>query len=266
MPLPSAYPLRLAPIIVVNSMCINVLSGLTDKELCHHDPLYYNVIESTDPYYTINEHDMISNFQEYICIPSSSNEFRSDVRKVRAERPFSPNLLESCRKEMKKRGLKLFDGYQNVDCAINNPTRTSSGLGNQRYGLCASQSNRLKSPPTPCKGRSMQTGHNRFVQTTAEVRNYYLEAKSVIPDEVVRNDQSSFSIVIDEDYKNSALQDSTLHMNSEHSKQLVTTKNDGFDKKRLTQSEVRNSSANCQGASSSIHYEDALSVYEVYVL
>ena len=100
MPLPSAYPLRLAPIIVVNSMCINVLSGLTDKELCHHDPLYYNVIESTDPNYTINEHDMISNFQEYICIPSSRKNFWPDVTTVPTERPFSPNLLE-------KKGLEI---------------------------------------------------------------------------------------------------------------------------------------------------------------
>ena len=245
-------------------MCINFLSGSTDKELRHHDPLYYNVIESTDPYYTINEHDMISNFQQNISIPSSSNEFWSDVRKVRAERPFSPNLLESCRKEMKKRGLKLFDGYQNGHCAINNTTRTSSGLGNQRYGLCASQSNILKSPPTPCKGRSFHAGHHRFVQTTAEVHDYYLEAKSVAPNGVVRKDQNSFSIAKDKDYKNNALQDSTLHINSAHSE--ITTKNGGFDKKRLPRSEVSNNSANCHGASASIHYEDALSVYEVYVL
>ena len=265
MPLPTVYPLRRVALrIVSNCMCINLLSGSTDKELCHHDPLYYNVIESTDPYYTINEHDMISDFQQNICIPSSSEEFWSGVAKVPAERPFSPNLLESCRKEMEKRGLKLFDGYQNVDCAINNTTRTSSGLGNQTRGLCASRSYMLKSPPTPCKGRSFEAGHHRFVQTTAEVHNYYLEAKSVIPSEVVRNDQSSFPIAKDEDYKNSALQDSTLYMNSEHSE--ITTKNGGFDKKQLPQSEVSNSSANCHGASASIHYEDALSVYEVYIL
>ena len=245
-------------------MCINFLSGSTDKELCHHDTIYYNTIESTDPYYTINEHDMISNFQENICIPSSINEFWSDVTTVPTGRPFSPNLLESCRQEMEKKGLKLFDGYQNGDCAIDNTTGMSSELGNQTHGLCASRSNKLNSPPTPCNGRSFQTGHHRYLQTTAEVHNYYLEAKSVAPNGVVRNDQNSFSIAKDKDYKNNALQDSTLHINSAHSE--ITTKNGGFDKTRLPRSEVSNNSANCHGASASIHYEDALSVYEVYVL
>ena len=162
-------------------MCINFLSGSTDKELCHHDPLYYNTIKSTDPYYTINEHYMISNyFQENISIPSSSSEFWPDVTKVPPQRLFSPNLLESCRQEKEKKGLKLFNGYQNVECANNNATRASSGLRNQSHGLCASRNNRLKSPPTPCKGHSFQTEHHRFVQTTAEVQDYYLEAKSVI--------------------------------------------------------------------------------------
>ena len=160
--------------------------------------------------------------------------------------------------------MKLFDGYQNVDCVINNTIGTSSGLGNQRYGLCASQSNILKSPPTPCKGRSFHAGHHRFVQTTAEVHDYYLEAKSVAPNGVVRNDQNSFSIAKDKDCKNNTLEDSTLHINSEHSE--ITTKKGGLDKKRLPPSEVSNNSANCHGASASIHYEDALSVYEVYVL
>ena len=163
-----------------------------------------------------------------------------------------------------KKGLKLLDGYQNVDCSINNTTKTSSGLGNQSHGLCASRRNILKSPPTPCEGRSFHAGHHRFVQTTAEVHDYYLEAKSVAPNGVVRNDQNSFSIAKDKDYKNNTLQDSTLHINSEHSE--ITTKKGGLDKKRLPPSEVGNNSANCHGASASIHYEDALSVYEVYVL
>ena len=135
-------------------MCINFLSGSTDKELCHHDPLYYNTIKSTDPYYTINEQDMMSKFPENIGIPSSSSEFWSDITKVPTERPFLPNLLESCCQEMEKKGFKLFDGYQNVDIT----TKTSSGLGSQSHGLCASRSNILKSPPTPCKGRSFHTG------------------------------------------------------------------------------------------------------------
>ena len=244
-------------------MCINFLSGSTDKELCHHDPLYYNTIKSTDPYYTINERDMMSNFPKNICIPSSSNVFWSDVTEVPTERPFSPNLLESCRQEMGKKGFKLFDGYQNVD----NTTKMSSGLGSQSHGQCASQSNTLKSPPTPCKGRSFYAGHHRFVQTTAEVHDYYLEAKSVIPNSVVKSDHINFSTEKDNNHaKTDVLHDSTLHMNSEHSKQLVTTKNGGFDDQRLPQSEVSNDSANCHGASASIHYEDALSIYEVYVL
>ena len=55
-------------------------------------------------------------------------------------------------------------------------------------------------------------------------------------------------------------------MNSEQSEQLVTSKNGSLDTKRLPASEESNNSANYHGASASIHYEDALSVYEVYVL
>ena len=63
---------------------------------------------------------------------------------------------------------------------------------------CVSRSIIPKSPPTPCKGRSFQAGHHRFVPTTAEVHNsYYLEVKSVIPDSVVRNDHNNFSIAKD---------------------------------------------------------------------
>ena len=102
---------------------------------------------------------------------------------------------------LEKKGLKLFNSYQNAECAINNTTKTSSGLRNQSHGLCASQSNILNSPPTPCKGHSFQTGHHRFVQTTAEVNNLYFEAKSVIPNGVVKNDHKNFSMEKDKDCK-----------------------------------------------------------------
>ena len=107
MPLPTVYPLRRA-LIFSNNMCINFLSGSTDKELCHHDTIYFNTIESTDPYYTINEQDMMSNFPKNSGIPSSSSEFWSDITKVPTERPFSPNLLESCCQEMEKKIMNIY--------------------------------------------------------------------------------------------------------------------------------------------------------------
>ena len=78
----------------------------------------YEVINLAKPeskYCTINECDMMTNFNQKIRTPTSDKDY--EVKKS-PKRPRSPNLMESCNREMDKKGLRFFDGYKNVEPLI----------------------------------------------------------------------------------------------------------------------------------------------------
>ena len=82
----------------------------------------YEVINSAKPdseYCNINECDMMTNFKQNIRTPTSDKDY--EVKKS-PKRPRSPNLMESCYREMEKKGLRFFDGYKNVEPVITKKT------------------------------------------------------------------------------------------------------------------------------------------------
>ena len=185
---------------------------------------------------------MMTNFQQNISLPTSGEDFRLDFGVRRSPwRPTSPNLLDSCCKELERKGLKFFDNYKYADAAIYNKTHMP------------------RSPPTQCRGFFTHTRHhNSELTTSAEMHEYYLKPK---PD---------FSR---HTYVNISREQIDLHCNKKDD-------GEANDNCRATMdgsvsegdNQVAKSDSRQQempplpSVQDEIQYEDALSIYEVYTL
>ena len=185
---------------------------------------------------------MMTNFQQNISSSTSDQDswLDFDVRRSPCH-PRSPNLLDSCCKELERKGLTFFDSYKYVDAAICNKTHVS------------------RSPPTPCRGSFTHTRpHNSELTTSAEVHEYYLEPK---PD---------FSR---HTYVNISREQIDLHCNKNDDVEAndncqVTM--DGFESEGDNQVAKSDNRQTERPPLPSVHdkiqYEDAQSIYEVYTL
>ena len=225
-----------------------------------NDTLDYEGIDPTNPYSssdycTIDESNMIRNFQQDICSASSDKDSWSDGALAKfPQRPASPNLLESCYQEMEKKGLRFFGVNQNVEQAINkcSKTRMDPLSVNQCCWSATNKSFLWGSPPTPCKHSSRAKLPGREV-TAAELYNHCLHEKPDNENTSVRRD-----LINVHTYENVDCQaNDILH---------PANKNVDDPKARCDKGQFVTPSLPPPDKELSIQYEDALSVYEVYIL
>ena len=204
---------------------------------------------------------MIKIFEQDIRFPSPDKDTWSD-NAVLPQRPMSPNFLESCSKELENSGLRLFDSYKYVEPATTDKTCMPRPQlsGNQHSGL--STNKRPPTTPIPCRGFFTHTRHhNSELTTSAEVHEYYLEPK---PD---------FSR---HTYVNISREQIDLHCNKKddgeanHNCQATMASFESEGDNHIAQSDNRKPerppSPSVHDAPPQKQYEDALSVYDVYIL
>ena len=235
--------------------------------------LDYDAIESTDPYsdyHTIDESKMIRNFnQNSVCLPSPSDDCWSGDALTTAlpQRPSSPNLLESCYQEMEKKGLTFFNRSQNDEQSVTNRTRMAIQSGYQKFGSAraTNKGSSPQSPPSPCRNFSQLRQHISEI-TSAEIHDYYLEPKSSTPNTFIERDLNPSGTSNEEHDDGEVMDDLRTNANGDYrgdDKKLSNTENSGS----VTLQDVANGpSVGNVSASIGLQYEDALSVYDVYIL
>ena len=185
---------------------------------------------------------MMTNFQQNVSLPTSGEDSWLDFDVRRSPwRPRSPNLLDSCCKELERKGLKFFGSYKYVDAGIYNKTHMP------------------RSPPTACRDFFTHTRHhNSELTTSAEVHEYYLEPK---PDfsrhtyvNISREQIDLHCNKKDDGEANDNCQATMDGSVSEGDNQVA--KSDSRQPERPPLPSVQDE----------IQYEDALSIYEVYTL
>ena len=208
----------------------------------------YDVIEPSDPYQlysTINECDMMRNFHQYMHLSSPESDTWSEDTLMR---PSSPSLLQSCIQEMEKKGLGLFPHYQNFPVVSDNPKAPSSRKS--IYESATNTDNLPESPPIPCGGQ---------FTTIAEVHNIYLEEKPGLDNCFTERGKYQSKEDSDNDQGNSKTHAVNLDTAIDKSKPVANQEIAVSDKEQSTPS-----TEDFNG--SPIQYEDALSIYEVYIL
>ena len=174
---------------------------------------------------------MMTNFQQNVSLPTSGEDSWLDFDVRRSPwRPRSPNLLDSCCKELERKGLTFFGSYKYVDAAIYNKNHMP------------------RSPPTPCRGFFTHTRHlNSELTTSAEVHEYYLQPKPDFSRHTYVNKE-------DDGVANDNCQVTMDSFESEGDNQVA--KSDNRQPERPPSPSVHYE----------IQYEDAQSIYEVYTL
>lgn len=203
-----------------------------------------DAIDLADPYQlysTIDECDMMSNF--HLSSPGKSTRSR-DILK----RPPSLSLLQSCCHEMDKKGLGLFHNYQNIQTLSDKAQKPqASSLEKWNHNSATNKNHLLQHPPIPCGGK--------FI-TSAEIHNCYLEAK---PDSASSSKERDNSEDLDNVQGNSKTHAVSLGAGLKGGKPSTDKEAAGSDKEQSTSSPDDYNSP-------PIQYEDALSIYEVYIL
>ena len=157
--------------------------------------------------------------------------------------PRSPKLLEACYKELEKKGLRFFDSFKIVEPAITNKARI------------------LQHPPTPCSNLSFHTRHHSSELTTVEVHECYLDPKPDTSHTYVNigREQTDFR----HNEKNDCEANDNLHA-------IIIDNSESEGDKREAQSYHGQpeslSIPSVHEVSPPIQYEDAESVWEVYIL
>ena len=230
---------------------MHLLEYESQEDKYGHHSVNYEVIKSEDPYQlysTINECDMMSNFYQNICLSSpESDTWSEDTLK----RPSSPSLLQSCYQEMEKKGLGVFQHHQQNFPASSVKTKISlSNIENWNHGRANSKSKMSESPPIPCSGQ---------FTTSAEVHNIYLEEKPGLDNCFTERGKYQSKEDSDNDQGNSKTHAVNLDTAIDKSKPVANQEIAVSDKEQSTPS-----TEDFNG--SPIQYEDALSIYEVYIL
>ena len=208
----------------------------------------YDVIEPSDPYQlysTINECDMMRNFHQYMHLSSPEGDTWSEDTLMQ---PSSPTLLQSCIIEMEKKGLGIFPHYQNFPVVSDNTKAPSSRKS--IHESATNTNNMPESPSNPCG--------ERFT-TIAEVHNIYLEEKPGIASRSTERGIFQSKEETANDLENSKTHAAYLGAGIGNSKSV--------DSQELAVSDEEQSTSSPEDFNGSqLQYEDALSIYEVYIL
>ena len=183
---------------------------------------------------------MITNFQANNRIPASDMDSWPDYEVRKSPKPpRSPNLLAACYKELEKKGLDFFDSYK----IVTNKTLTP------------------QSPLTSCRNLSSQTRYHSSELTTVEVHECYLEPKPDTSHTYVNVGRAQV------DFHHNEKDDSEANDNfhaiiSDHSE----SKGDKREAQSYNGQPESPSIPPVHEVSHPIQYEDAESVWEVYIL
>ena len=215
-----------------------------NPEECQHNTHNYEVIDSTNPYpdyCTVEESHMIKNFQQQdICLPSLEKDTWSDNASLQL--PASPDLFKSCCLEMEKKGLTFFGSYQNEEIRINNQTIM---LPESTIQSCESTTNKgciSRCLPTPYRHSAKRKDQGLTIATTAEIHNDFIGRDSV------------------HTYEN-------MNCQGNDNLQSANASSDNHDNRSDNGQAGGNTLPSVYAEPSPIQcYEDALSVYKVYIL
>ena len=184
---------------------------------------------------------MIKNSQQQdICLPSHEKDTWSDNASLQL--PTSPHLFESCCLEMEKKGVRFFGSYQNGAITINNPTIMRPESNIQSCGSDTDNGCISRSPPTPYIHSAKRRDHCLAITTTTEIHN-----------DVIGRDEVHT-------YEN-------MNRQGNDNLQSANASSDNHDNRSDNGQAGGNTVPSVHAESPPIQcYEDALSVYEVYIL
>ena len=233
------------PVFILDWIIVEYSQAVMKRDTC---TVNYDVIEPSDPYQlysTINECDMMRTFHQYMRLSSPESDTWSEDTLTQ---PSSPSLLQSCITEMEKKGLGLFPHYQNFPVVSDNTKAPSSRKS--IYESATNTDNMPESPPIPCGGQ---------FTTIAEVHSIYLEEKPGIASRSTERGIFQRKKETANDLENSKTHAANIGTGIGNSQSVASQELAVFDKEQST-----SSPEDFNG--SQLQYEDALSIYKVYIL
>ena len=184
---------------------------------------------------------MIKNFQQQdICLPSPEKDTWSDNASLQL--PASPDLFESCCLEMEKKGLTFFGSYQNEEIRINNQTIIPPESTIQSCGSYINKGCISPFPQTPYRHSAKRRDQGLVITTTAEIHSDFIGRDEV------------------HTYEN-------MNRQRNDDLQAANASSDNHDNRSDNGQAGGNTLPSVYAEPFPIQcYEDALSVYEVYIL